>query len=82
LDDIVQRARDVGCQKFMVTGSDLEESKRAIEIAQKYRMLSQGPLLQTIKIDVYQLASAMQRSEFILVRRSFSTASPVGRKSC
>ncbi|KAL4927195.1 3'-5'-exodeoxyribonuclease [Aspergillus undulatus] len=36
LDDIVQRARDVGCQKFMVTGSDLEESKRAIEIARKY----------------------------------------------
>ncbi|KAL4740308.1 hypothetical protein BDV11DRAFT_99578 [Aspergillus similis] len=36
LDDIVQRARDVGCRKFMVTGSDLEESKRAIEIAQKY----------------------------------------------
>ncbi|KAL4755247.1 hypothetical protein BDW72DRAFT_200262 [Aspergillus terricola var. indicus] len=36
LDDIVQRARDVGCQKFMVTGSDLEESKRAIEIAQRY----------------------------------------------
>ncbi|KAL4985380.1 hypothetical protein BDW68DRAFT_179820 [Aspergillus falconensis] len=36
LDDIVQRARNVGCQKFMVTGSDLEESKRAIEIAQKY----------------------------------------------
>ncbi|KAL4964785.1 3'-5'-exodeoxyribonuclease [Aspergillus stella-maris] len=36
MDDIVQRAKDVGCQKFMVTGSDLEESKRAIEIAQKY----------------------------------------------
>ncbi|KAF9887879.1 hypothetical protein FE257_009539 [Aspergillus nanangensis] len=36
LDDIVQRARDVGCQKFMVTGSDLEESRRAVEIAQKY----------------------------------------------
>ncbi|KAI9371552.1 hypothetical protein BJX61DRAFT_511112 [Aspergillus egyptiacus] len=36
LDDIIQRARDVGCRKFMVTGSDLEESKRAIEIAQKY----------------------------------------------
>ncbi|KAL4938993.1 hypothetical protein BDV06DRAFT_199735 [Aspergillus oleicola] len=36
MDDIVQRAREVGCQKFMVTGSDLEESKRAIEIAQKY----------------------------------------------
>ncbi|KAL3468294.1 hypothetical protein BJX64DRAFT_282472 [Aspergillus heterothallicus] len=36
LDDIVQRAKDVGCRKFMVTGSDLEESKNAIEIAQKY----------------------------------------------
>ncbi|THC88835.1 hypothetical protein EYZ11_011719 [Aspergillus tanneri] len=36
LDDIVQRARDVGCQKFMVTGSDLEESWRAVELAQKY----------------------------------------------
>ncbi|CBX91840.1 similar to deoxyribonuclease tatD [Plenodomus lingam JN3] len=30
---ILQRALDVGCQKFMVTGSDLAESKHAIEIA-------------------------------------------------
>ncbi|KAL2843973.1 hypothetical protein BJX68DRAFT_243412 [Aspergillus pseudodeflectus] len=36
LDDIIQRARDVGCQKFMVTGSDLGESKHAIDIARKY----------------------------------------------
>ncbi|KAL2867899.1 3'-5'-exodeoxyribonuclease [Aspergillus lucknowensis] len=36
LDDIIQRARDVGCQKFMVTGSDLEESQHAIDIANKY----------------------------------------------
>ncbi|KAH8428764.1 TatD family hydrolase [Aspergillus melleus] len=36
LDDIIQRARDGGCEKFMVTGSDLEESRRAIELAQAY----------------------------------------------
>ena len=37
LDDIIQRARDVGCLKFMVTGSDLEESRRAMELSQRYR---------------------------------------------
>ncbi|KAJ5081576.1 TatD family [Penicillium alfredii] len=36
LDDVIQRARDVGCSKFMVTGSDLEESKHAVAIASKY----------------------------------------------
>ncbi|KAJ5608235.1 hypothetical protein N7537_004854 [Penicillium hordei] len=36
LDDVVQRARDVGCSKFMVTGSDLVESKHAVHIASKY----------------------------------------------
>lgn len=34
--DIIQRARDVGCEKFMVTGSDLEESRRAVQIARDY----------------------------------------------
>ncbi|OQE00066.1 hypothetical protein PENVUL_c059G07943 [Penicillium vulpinum] len=36
LEDVIQRARDVGCFKFMVTGSDLVESKHAIHIAAKY----------------------------------------------
>ncbi|KAJ6122777.1 TatD family [Penicillium capsulatum] len=36
LDDVIQRARDVGCAKFMVTGSDLIESAQAVQIAQKY----------------------------------------------
>lgn len=37
VDDVVQRAKDIGCSKFMVTGSDLEESKHAVHIASKYR---------------------------------------------
>lgn len=37
LDDVIQRARDVGCSKFMVTGSDLVESKHAVQVATKYR---------------------------------------------
>ena len=38
LADIIQRARDVGCLKLMVTGSDLSESEHAIRLAQDYRM--------------------------------------------
>ncbi|KAF2759821.1 deoxyribonuclease tatD [Pseudovirgaria hyperparasitica] len=34
--DILQRAQDVGCTKMMVTGSDLKESERAIEIAKQH----------------------------------------------
>lgn len=37
LDKVIQRAVKVGVKKFMVTGSDLEESKKAIEIARAYR---------------------------------------------
>lgn len=40
LDDVIQRAKDVGCAKFMVTGSDLVESAQAINIAKKYRQFS------------------------------------------
>ncbi|KAH7360003.1 deoxyribonuclease tatD [Pyrenochaeta sp. MPI-SDFR-AT-0127] len=35
-EDILQRALDAGCKKFMVTGSDLEESKHSIEIAKAH----------------------------------------------
>jgi TatD DNase family protein len=38
LSDIIQRAVDAGCQKFMVTGSDLVESQNAVQIASDYRM--------------------------------------------
>lgn len=38
LDDVLQRAVEAGCIKFMVTGSDLEESKKAVQLAKDYRM--------------------------------------------
>lgn len=44
LDDVIQRAKDVGCAKFMVTGSDLIESAEAINIAKKYRAYSSTTL--------------------------------------
>ncbi|KAF2833700.1 deoxyribonuclease tatD [Ophiobolus disseminans] len=34
--DVIQRALDAGVQKFMITGSDLAESKHAIEIAKEH----------------------------------------------
>lgn len=46
LDDVIQRAKDVGCEKFMVTGSDLVESEEAIKIARKYRESPSGFRLQ------------------------------------
>jgi TatD DNase family protein len=39
LPQIVQRALGAGCRKLMVTGSDLEESQKAIDLAEQYRML-------------------------------------------
>jgi TatD DNase family protein len=36
LESVVQRALDVGCTKLMVTGSDLKESRRAIELAKHF----------------------------------------------
>jgi TatD DNase family protein len=35
-EDVIQRALDAGCKKFMITGSDLDESKHAIEIAKAH----------------------------------------------
>ena len=37
LEQVVQRALDVGCMKLMVTGSDLKESAHAIELAEQFR---------------------------------------------
>ena len=36
-EDVIQRGLDAGCKRFMVTGSDLEESKHAVEISKAHR---------------------------------------------
>lgn len=40
LEDVIQRAMAAGCLKMMITGSDLEQSKIAIKLAENYRMLN------------------------------------------
>ncbi len=35
-EHVIRRATNLGCLKFMVTGSDLEESKKAIILAERY----------------------------------------------
>ena len=37
LEGVLQRAVDAGCVKLMVTGSDLEESKKAVKMAEEHR---------------------------------------------
>jgi len=36
LEHVIQRAVNAKCTKMMITGSDLDESKKAIELAEKY----------------------------------------------
>ena len=36
-DGVLQRAKDVGCTKFMVTGSDFKSCREALELTTKYR---------------------------------------------
>ncbi|KAG9237308.1 deoxyribonuclease-like protein tatD [Amylocarpus encephaloides] len=36
LASVVQRAKDAGCMKLIVTGSDLAESEKALELAEQY----------------------------------------------
>ena len=37
LDDVVARAREVGCVKMMVTASDLEEARKVVDVCVRFR---------------------------------------------
>jgi TatD DNase family protein len=45
LTDIIERAREIGCTKFMVTGSDLKESEHAVQLSKDYRTLPLNPFM-------------------------------------
>ncbi|MCJ1350925.1 MAG: TatD DNase [Icmadophila ericetorum] len=36
VDDVLKRAVDVGCNKFMITGSNLRESRNAVKLAEQH----------------------------------------------
>ncbi|KAK2873232.1 hypothetical protein FQN49_002505 [Arthroderma sp. PD_2] len=36
LQDIIDRAIEIGCRKFMITGSDLQESRHAVDLAREH----------------------------------------------
>lgn len=39
LEHVIHRAINFGCLKMMITGSDLKESRRAVQLAEDYRTL-------------------------------------------
>lgn len=54
LPHIVERALGAGCRKLMVTGSDLPESEKALELAEQYRM---PQLVSEYRINAYFVSS-------------------------
>lgn len=40
IGDVIHRATAAGCLKMMVTGSDLEQSRMAVKLAEDYRMFN------------------------------------------
>lgn len=37
LTDVIERAKEVGCSKLIVTGSDIKNSRGALDLAKEYR---------------------------------------------
>lgn len=54
LGAVIVRAKLAGCEKLIVTGSDLAESKKALELAEQYRgsSLTNIPSIASIPANV------------------------------
>ena len=50
---IIERAIAAGCRKLMVTGSDLTESEKAVQLAKDYRMSFHDSALAKVHEDVF-----------------------------
>lgn len=61
LKDVISRAKEVGCTKLIVTGSDFTSARDALELAREFRWYALGPQSQSYAdLDEYQLEHAMQ----------------------
>ena len=81
VEDVIQRAKDVGCSKFMVTGSDLEESKHAVQIASKYRKCFSRASKHSVD-SILQLDFAMRPLACIHAKQSSSTSTQAVPQKC
>jgi hypothetical protein len=61
LKDVIQRALAVGCVKMMVTGSDLKESRKAVKLAEEYRMFDLLSPSSSCNVFSCSLASSILR---------------------
>ena len=82
LNQVVQRALDVGCTKLMVTGSDLKESAHAIEIAKQFRKLRRRWRSASQLTPEFQLAFVTLQWASTRVRQNNLTRSRKGLRQC
>lgn len=83
--DVISRATQAGCTKLMVTGSDLTESAKAVEIAKTYgeifiscfvlTLLNQKRDVKKLPLIDQKMVCVTQQLVFIHVRQSNSMSS-------
>lgn len=67
LQDIIDRAVEAGCRKFMVTGSDLLESRHAVDLAREHCMHTPVAITYTASTCATGLTTVMQQDYAMLL---------------